>query len=118
MKKEKEQGTIVTLKSALKKVTLSAVLAGGLLVPAAQAADGSNAQQTLEQRVKAVSETLRKKLTESQRNSDSAREENVPGTEGLIAQWGNSWGDWNNWRNWNNWNNWRNWGNWGNWINW
>lgn len=113
MKDEKQRNTLVTLKSALKKAALSAVLAGGLLIPTAQAADISATRQPLEQRVKIVSEALRKKISESQSALDSTQAETAADSDKLLAQWYN----WGNWGNWANWGNWRNWANWGNWVN-
>ena len=115
MKDEKQRNTLVTLKSALKKATLSAVLAGGLLIPTAQAAEISASRQPLDQRVKIVSEALRKKLSENQNALDPTQAENSTSSDELLAQWGN----WRNvWYNWNNaWYNWANWANWANWIN-
>src|ERR1044071_84805 len=109
MKDEKQRNTFVTLKSALKKATLSAVLAGGLLIPTAQAAEISASRQPLDQRVKIVSEALRKKLSENQNALDPTQAENSTSSDELLAQWGN-------WRNvWYNWNNaWYNWANWAN----
>ena len=115
MENENMQRTLVTLKSALKKVTLGAVLIGGLLIPTAQAADISDARQSLEQRVQVISEALHKKMSETSSDSDQA--ETASASEDLTAQWGN-WGNWANWANWSNWNNWKNWYNWGNWGNW
>lgn len=116
MKDEKKSTTLITLKSALKKATLSAILVGGLLAPTAQAVDLSATRQPLEQRVKIVGEALREKLSKSQNLTDAAQAETAKDEDGLLAQWGNwgNWGNWNNWRNWLNWNNWGNWGNWGN----
>lgn len=116
MENENKQRTLVTLKSALRKVTLGAVLVGGLLIPTAQAADNSAAHQTLEQRVQVVSEALRKKLSET----DSAQAEGSANSDDQVVE-GYQWGDWLNWGNWNNWRkwgNWNNWSNWGNWLNW
>jgi len=112
MKNVKKNEVLVRLKSALKNVTLGAVLAGGVFVPAAKAAVIDVPQQTLEQRVKLVSDALRLKLAEDNRSGSL---EAKGDSDELLAQWGNAWGNWNNWRNWNNWYNWGNWGNWGNW---
>ena len=109
MKSVKKTAVLVKLKSALKTATVGTVLAGGMLIPTAKAAEVSGPRQTLEQRVKLVSDAMRMKLAED--NRSNSIQGGGHGADGLLAQWGNSWG------NWNNWNNWRNWGNWGNWGN-
>ena len=113
MKDDKNRSRFVTLKSALKKATVSAALIGGLLIPTAQAADIGEARQTLEQRVQIVSDALRKKLSEGQ-SADSAQASDALDADETTAQWVN----WYNWGNWNNWKNWANWNNWYNWVNW
>ena len=114
MKDEKQRNNLVTLKSAIKKMTLGAVLAGGLLIPTVLSTKASAAPRPLDERVRTVSQVLRKK---PENYSDLALAENRTGSEeSADCCWGN-WGNWNNWLNWNNWNNWLNWGNWGNWIN-
>jgi hypothetical protein len=112
MNNDKKPTGLVILKSALKKATLGAVVAGGLLLPTAHAGE-LGSRQSLEQRVMAVSESLRAKLVEQQGQLDATAGEASVGEE-LQGQWGNAWYNWNNW---NNWHNWFNWGNWGNWLN-
>jgi hypothetical protein len=96
-------------KSALKKITATAVFAGSLLAstPAAKA-EAEPKGEALYRRVQVVREALTKGLAESEAKASDLEVE--------LAQWGN-WGNWGNWANWANWNNWNNWGNWGNWRN-
>ena len=118
MKDEKQRDNLVTLKSALKKMTLGAVLAGGLLIPTVLSTKASASPRPLDERVRTVSQVLRKKMGESENSTSLALAENRTGSEeSADCCWGN-WPNWAKWGNWANWTNWANWGNWGNWANW
>lgn len=117
MKDERQRDNLVTLKSALKKITMGAVLAGGLLIPTVLSTTASATPRSLDERVRTVSLALRKKIGETENPTDLALAETSAGSEeSAECCWGN-WGNWGNWRNWGNWGNWNNWANWANWIN-
>lgn len=99
-------------KSALRKITATAVFAGSLLVPTPSIAsiEAEPKGESIYDRVQVVRDALAKTVADSDAGGSSSPEID-------LAQW-NNWGNWGNWGNWANWNNWNNWGNWGNWGNW
>jgi hypothetical protein len=111
-----KNGSGKTLKSSLKAVTTSAILAGNLLIsPPSSATAREATDRSILERVETVRSQLQEKLA-----ADTNAIGKLSYSEMELAQWGNwgNWGNWNNWANWANWNNWNNWANWGNWRNW
>jgi hypothetical protein len=117
MSKKNQRDNFVNIKSALRNATLGAVLAGGALIPTAQAKHFDILEPTIEQRVKSVGEAIRERISDAAPIPETTPVYTEPVAENELSQWGN-WGNWQNWQNWGNWQNWQNWSNWQNWQNW
>lgn len=99
----------------LRKALSSALLAGAVLVPTAQASGEQPPNLTITQRVIRVREAINSRVTQNDPTLDDILSK-LSHAEMEVAQWG-KWANWNNWGNWANWNNWGNWANWNNWGN-